>query len=177
MFKRSKRVLLLAGAALLLTAGAAHAVDFTPGAPGLGDPFFPNAGNGGYDVSNYSLRLDYQPSANQLVGTAVITARATQNLSRFNLDLRGFEISRLRVDGTAATHARAGEHELEITPASGIRSGRFFTVTIDYAGTPQVVTDPDQSIEGWVPTDDGVFVVNEPQGSPAWYPVSDNPRD
>jgi aminopeptidase N len=52
-----------------------------------------------------------------------------------------------------------------------------FTVAIDYAGTPAVVTDPDESIEGWVPTDDGAFVVGEPQGSPAWYPVNDNPRD
>ncbi len=64
-----------------------------------------------------------------------------------------------------------------ITPSAGIRSGRSFTVTIDYAGTPQVVTDPDQSIEGWVPTDDGAFVVGEPQGSSAWYPVNDTPRD
>ncbi len=39
------------------------------------------------------------------------------------------------------------------------------------------MTDPDFSIEGWVPTDDGAFVVGEPQGSPAWYPVNDNPRD
>ena len=45
------------------------------------------------------------------------------------------------------------------------------------AGTPAVVTDPDGSIEGWVPTSDGAFVVGEPQGSPAWYPVNDNPRD
>ena len=28
-----------------------------------------------------------------------------------------------------------------------------------------------------MPTDDGAFVVGEPQGSPAWYPVNDNPRD
>ena len=40
-----------------------------------------------------------------------------------------------------------------------------------------MVTDPDGSIEGWVPTPDGAIVVNEPQGSPAWYPVNDNPRD
>ena len=40
-----------------------------------------------------------------------------------------------------------------------------------------MVTDPDGSIEGWVPTDDGAFVVGEPQGSPAWYPAYDNPRD
>jgi aminopeptidase N len=28
-----------------------------------------------------------------------------------------------------------------------------------------------------VPTDDGAYVAGEPQGSPAWYPVNDNPRD
>jgi aminopeptidase N len=59
----------------------------------------------------------------------------------------------------------------------GIQSGSGFTVVVGYAGTPTVVTDPDFSIEGWVPTDDGAFVVGEPQGSPAWYPVNDNPRD
>jgi aminopeptidase N len=42
---------------------------------------------------------------------------------------------------------------------------------------PEVIVDPDQSIEGWIPTDDGAFVVNEPQGSPGWYPCNDNPRD
>ena len=73
---------------------AALAQSFVPGSPGLGDPFFPNAGNGGYDVSHYSLSLGYEPSGNQLSGTAEITAAATQNLSRFDLDLRGFSISR-----------------------------------------------------------------------------------
>ena len=164
-------------AAALSFVAVAPAAVFTPGAAGSGDPFFPNAGNGGYDVSSYDLTLDWQPSGNQLTGTAVIRANATQNLSRFDLDLRGFSISRLLVDGTAATFARAGEQELVITPAAGILSGRNFTVTIDYSGTPSVVTDPDNSIEGWVPTDDGAFVVNEPQGSPAWYPVNDSPHD
>jgi aminopeptidase N len=177
MLKRSRRVALCAAVLFILTAGTAGAVDFTPGSAGLGDPFFPNAGNGGYDVSHYSLTLDYQPATNQLAGTAVITARAIQNLSQFDLDLRGFSISRLDVNGVAATHTRAGDHELVITPTTGLRAGSNFTVTIDYAGEPQVVTDPDQSIEGWVPTDDGAFVVGEPQGSPAWYPVNDNPRD
>jgi aminopeptidase N len=177
MLKRFRRAALSAAAVLLVLTSPATAAVFTPGSSGLGDPFFPNAGNGGYDVSNYSLTLNYEPGPNQLGGTAVITARATQDLSRFNLDLRGFEISRLLVNGVPASHTRAGEHELVITPSAGLPAGSSFTVTIDYAGTPQVVTDPDQSIEGWVPTDDGAFVVNEPQGSPAWYPVNDNPRD
>jgi aminopeptidase N len=177
MLKRLGRAALSVAVLLLVFAGTAGAAPFTPGSAGLGDPFFPNAGNGGYDVSHYGLTLSYEPASNQLTGTAVITAGATQDLSRFNLDLRGFEISRLLVNGVPAAHARSGEHELEITPASGLPTGSSFTVTIDYAGTPSVVTDPDQSIEGWVPTDDGAFVVNEPQGSPAWYPVNDNPQD
>ena len=37
---------MLAALALASTAGAA----FGPGSAGLGDPFFPLAGNGGYDV-------------------------------------------------------------------------------------------------------------------------------
>jgi aminopeptidase N len=163
--------------ACAVAANGFAATAFSPGAPGFGDPFFPNAGNGGYDVASYDLTLDWEPAGNRLEGTAVLTATATQNLSSFNLDLRGFTISRLLVDGREASHAREGEHELVITPRSGLQSGRRFTVTIEYAGTPAVVTDPDESIEGWVPTDDGAYVVGEPQGSSAWYPVNDTPRN
>ena len=163
--------------ACVFTGNAFGATTFSPGAPGNGDPFFPNAGNGGYDVASYDLTLEWEPEGNRLEGTAVLTATATQNLSRFNLDLRGFTISRVLVDRRDASHVREGEHELVITPKSGVLAGRRFTVTIEYSGTPAVVTDPDQSIEGWVPTDDGAFVVGEPQGSSAWYPVNDTPRD
>jgi aminopeptidase N len=161
--------------ALVLAPGGL-AAGFTPGSAGLGDPMFPLAGNGGYDVANYSLTLDYAPAGNQLTGDVVITARATQNLSRFDLDLRGFSITQLLVNGAAASYSRDGQ-ELIVTPGAGLVQGKTFTVTVGYTGTPSVITDPDNSIEGWVPTDDGAFVVNEPQGSPAWYPVNDNPRD
>ncbi len=177
MLKRFRRAALCAAALLLILTGTAGAAAFQPGSSGLGDPFFPNAGNGGYDVSHYSLTLGYEPASKQLAGSAVITATATQDLSRFDLDLRGFSISRLDVNGQAATFTREGEQELVVTPSAGLPSGSQFTVTIDYAGTPPVITDPDESIEGWVPTDDGAFVVGEPQGSPGWYPSNDNPRD
>jgi aminopeptidase N len=174
---RFRAVALLLGvlALTLVFAGSAWAA-FTPGSPGLGDPFFPLAGNGGYNVSHYGLNLSYEPATNQLTGTATITATATQDLSRFDLDLRGYSISQLDVNGRAATFTRDGQ-ELIVTPMIGIRSGTAFTAVVAYAGTPTVVTDPDFSIEGWVPTDDGAFVVGEPQGSPAWYPANDNPRD
>jgi aminopeptidase N len=169
-------VIMLVGAVLAVAAPAGAADRFTPGSPGLGDPFFPLAGNGGYDVTNYALRLSYDPATNLLDGTATLRATATQNLSRFDLDLRGFQISRLLVNDQAASFTRDGQ-ELVITPAAGLPAGQSFTVVVDYAGVPAVVTDPDESIEGWVPTDDGAFVVGEPQGSPGWYPVNDNPQD
>src|SRR6476660_10627941 len=177
MFRRRKHALIAASALVLVTAGPAGAVAFSPGAAGAGDPFFPQAGNGGYDVSHYSLSLGYEPASKQLSGRAVITATATQNLSRFDLDLRGFTISKVQVNGSPAAYERAGDQELVITPSSGLRVGRSFTVSIAYAGVPRVVTDPDGSIEGWVPTADGAFVVGEPQGSPGWYPVNDSPQD
>ena len=110
-----------------MCAPAASAATFTPGAPGAGDPFFPLAGNGGYDVRNYSLRLDFEPRNNALDARVVITARATQNLSRFDLDLRGLHVGRVTVDGVAASFRRDGQ-ELVITPAAGIMNGRTFDV-------------------------------------------------
>jgi hypothetical protein len=75
---------------LLACAAPAAATRYVAGSEGSGDPFFPLAGNGGYDVGHYSLRIAYDQPANSLEGFALIRARATQSLYRFNLDLRDF---------------------------------------------------------------------------------------
>jgi aminopeptidase N len=167
----------LVTASLLLAVSAAPAAAaFTPGAAGAGDPFFPNAGNGGYEVRHYSLKLDYEPQNEQLDGDATITARATQDLSSFNLDLRDLKVASVTVDGAAASFTRKGQ-ELTITPAAGLRRGREFTTRVVYGGHVNYVLDPDHSKDGWIPTDDGAFVVNEPQGTPTWFPSNDTPKD
>jgi aminopeptidase N len=167
---------LAAALTLLVVAAAPAAAQFTPGAAGGGDPFYPNAGNGGYDVKNYDVKLDYAPQNEQLAGDVTITARATQDLSSFNLDLRGFKISSLTVNGAAASFARK-DQELTVTPAAGLRRNRDFTVRVVYAGHVNYVLDPDKSKDGWIPTDDGAYVVNEPQGAPTWIPVNDSLKD
>ncbi len=152
----------------------------SPGAPGAGDPYFPRQGNGGYDVSSYRLKVSYVPAALHLAGSAHITARATQSLSRFDLDLRrNLVVSSVRVDGRPAHAAQpaAQVQELVITPGRVLRRGERFTVDVSYGGKVAPVTDPDGSLDGWIPTDDGVFVASEPQGSPTWFPVNDTPTD
>jgi aminopeptidase N len=162
--------------AALAMAAPAAAQPAGSGSDGLGDPFFPQAGNGGYDAKHYSLRIDYTRATNRLDGRAVISARATKSLSRFNLDLRGFDIGALRVDGRDARFTRAGQ-ELTVTPRHPLDAGDAFTVSVDYSGEPETIIDPDESSEGWVVTEDGAYVVGEPQGSPGWFPANDNPRD
>ena len=172
----SPRSLILTLLVASLVGAAPAAAGFTPGSAGLGDPYYPREGNGGYDVAHYDLAIDWTPSTNQMVATTVITATATQDLSRFNLDLRGFTVSQVLVNGAAATHARSPQ-ELVITPASGIPKGTTFTVEIDYAGKPSVVRDAGGMLGGWIPTNDGAFVAGEPLGSSAWFPVNNTPRD
>jgi aminopeptidase N len=172
------RLLTGVGTALcLLGASAAPAsADFTPGAATLGDPFFPDAGNGGYDVASYALDLEYSPATHKLDAVAVITASATQDLSSFDLDYRGPRITGLTVGGVDAPHSREGQ-ELVIAPAAGIPDGSQFVTRVAYSGRPQNILDPDNSKDGWVETDDGAFVVGEPQGSPTWFPCNDYPTD
>ena len=176
--KMCGRAAAVAFAMAVVLAVAAPAIAAAPavGSPGLGDPYFPLAGNGGYDVKHYSLTLDYVRAGNRLDATAVIVATATQNLSQFDLDLRGFTVSGVTVNLAPARVRRDGQ-ELIVTPRHRLRAGRPFVVRVRYAGQPTEVIDPDGSSEGWVPTADGAFVVNEPQGSPGWYPANDNPRD
>jgi aminopeptidase N len=176
---RSTPVLIaLAATALLAIAAPAAATRYVEGAPGARDPFYPFAGNGGYDVRHYALALDYDPASDALSGRAAVFAKATQNLKSFNLDLRRFlDVERVTVNGRGASFTREREHELVISPRQKLKAGRTFVVTVRYEGTVEPVVDPDESIEGWIPTDDGAFVVNEPQGSPGWYPANDTPKD
>jgi aminopeptidase N len=148
----------------------------TPGAAGVRDPYFPKAGNGGYDVTHYGLRLAYDPARHHLTGTATITARATRDLSALNLDLTGLRVERVTVGGRTASWDRAGQ-ELTVRPREDLADGTTFRVTVRYSGAPRTVTDPDGSREGWLRTADGALALGEPTGSMAWFPGNHHPCD
>jgi aminopeptidase N len=149
---------------------------FSAGAEGIGDPYFPTAGNGGYDVASYDLNLAYAPGSGQLTGSATIKATATQDLSRFDFDLAKLTASRVTVDGRAAT-AKATGDELVVTPAAGIVRGTAFTVVVDYGGKPEDLPSKALGDGGWFRTKDGAFALGQPDSASAWYPVNDHPAD
>jgi aminopeptidase N len=158
----------------LLLAGL-FAASLAPAADG-GEPFFPRAGNRGYDVSAYDVKLRYAPSSGRVRATTAIAATARQGLTRFSLDLYGLHVSRVTVDGDAASFHR-GRGKLRVETAKRIPPGTSFEVLVAYSGRPRRVIDPDGTSEGWNPTDDGVLAVGEPVGTPAWIPCNDTLAD
>lgn len=177
---------------------------YTAGDSGAGDAYFPFAGNGGYDVTHYDLALDYTPPApepapleGELRGTATIDLVATQDLDRFNLDLRGMQVSALSVngksaasvappapgatvDGAAYWHVQdddARTWELTIQPRPKLKAGQHAQLVIEYGGVTTRPEDIEGALYGWVTTRDGAMVASEPDGSMTWYPVSDHQTD
>jgi aminopeptidase N len=152
----------------------------TIGSGGGGDRYYPHQGNGGYDVSHYRLSIRYYLSGHRLFGVARIQARATQNLTRFELDLRrSLTATAVTVNGRAAAFGQPGRagQRLVIRPVTELRAGQRFTVLVRYHGVGKPLRDPNGSLDGWIPTNDGAIVASEPQGSPTWFPVNDTPRD
>lgn len=147
-----------------------------PAAAGAGDPYFRTLGNGGYDVTHYGLTLAYDPGSGRLEGTAEITAKATEDLSAFNLDLLGMEVLSATVDGRTARVRHDGQ-ELTLQPRDHLRKGSAFRSVVRYAGTPESITHDHGWREGWLRTGNGAVAFGEPTGSMSWFPGNHHPSD
>jgi aminopeptidase N len=166
---RSTRLsLLIISLALGLSATASAA------AAGTNEPFFPHAGNPGYDATSYEVLIDYE-GRGRIFGETMITAVATQRLRRVSFDFAGPKIVRLEAP-LGGSYRRRGK-KLIYTPEQPIPEGGEFSVGFQYTGVPPTITDPDGTKEGWYPTSDGVLAVGEPQGTAAWIPCNNVPGD
>lgn len=177
--RRAVRLGLVACVLLLGAAGPAVGQGSTPaataGAAGIGDPYFPTLGNGGYDVVHYDLALAIDVERGAInEGLATIAATAERGLTSFNLDFRGPPISRVTVNDEEADYVRRGG-ELVVSPAAVIAAGETFSVAVAYRGTPRPTDDPYSA--GWWPLGTSVFVAGEPAGAEVWYPVNGHPAD
>jgi aminopeptidase N len=154
-------------------AGAAVA-PAQPGAAGIGDPYFPEDGNGGIDVRSYAVHDRYRFSDGRLAGWTTVRLRTTERLSSFDLDFL-LPVSRVTLSTGAATHDRPDRHELRITPRHPIPAGTDVAVRVEYAGHPARLGWDGES--NWLASGDEVVAMNEPHMAPWWFPANDHPLD
>jgi len=146
----------------------------TPGASGIGDPYFPLDGNGGYDVEHYDIQTRFSLRTGVLSGTTTITAVAIQDLSAFNLDFLLRTVT-VRVNGQDAQFTKPHPHELTVVPAQPILSGTRFTVIVTYRDRPALRSYLNE--HNWLQNGFEVAAVGEPHIAPWWFPSNDHPRD
>ncbi|HKA82761.1 MAG TPA: M1 family metallopeptidase [Acidimicrobiales bacterium] len=147
------------------------------GAGGIGDPYFPETGNGGYDVDHYALDLTWDPTHQHLDGVTTIDAVATQALSSFSLDLIGLRVTAVDVDDNPARWERPDDHELVVTPAHALAVGARFTAVVHYDGTPAPIAGPPPLEPGFMTDGREVYVASEPDGAATFFPANDHPTD
>lgn len=162
---------------VLLVFNAASAQ--TAGAPGIGDSFFPELGNGGYDVQSYRIALSVSDDLTAIDrATTTILATAQHDLSAFNLDFLGMTVDAVTVNGAAAEVSRNGR-EMTVTPARALVAGEAMQIDVTYHGVPGTDEDGDNLDfnNGWFKYATGVLVASEPDGSAVWFPCNDHPLD
>jgi aminopeptidase N len=164
---------LVAGLVAVPPAGAREAPG-AAGSAGIGDPYFPRDGNGGYDVAHYDIHDSYRLRSGALRGHTAVSAVATEHLTSFDLDLMLTPDS-VTVDGKRARFAKSGPHELVVTPASPIPSGRRFVARVSYHGVPKRLSYGGE--KPFFAEKDEALAVNQPHIAPWWFPVNDHPRD
>jgi aminopeptidase N len=150
-----------------------------PGEEGIGDPYFPDLGNGGYDTQNYTIHLDVDMDANEINGSTTIDALALMSLTSLNLELTGLNVVDIAVNGQAALFERLGIELTVYLPQPAIE-GDSLQIVVNYSGTPGQGIDSNglpQYSEGWIRYDNGVVVAGEPTGASTWYPVNEHPKD
>ena len=148
------------------------------GGESVGDPYFPNLGNTGYDVSSYDLdlRIDTE-GADQLVGVATISFIATEDVDQISFDLRGLDVSDARLGDDAVETEQVGD-KLRLRFAETLSAGSENVVAISYSGTPQLVDSTTRiGVIGWFDLGNNSVAVGEPFGAQTWYPVNDHPTD
>ncbi|MGZ4484230.1 MAG: M1 family metallopeptidase [Nocardioidaceae bacterium] len=144
------------------------------GSRGIGDPYYPQDGNGGYDVRHYAIHDSYRLRTGRLTGRTRVDARAKQDLSRFDLDLL-LRPTRVTVDGVPARFSKPDRHELVVTPRRPVRKGAAFHVRVRYTGVPKKLKY--LGTHSWISSKHEVLATNEPEIAPWWFPSNDHPRD
>ncbi|MPY66893.1 M1 family metallopeptidase [Deinococcus sp. SDU3-2] len=173
----------------LLTAAPVPAQPaLNPSADTLRDPIFPELGQVGLDVRHYDLHLTVtEPGTREVRGVVTLTLTSTRPLTQVRLDFLGPEVEAVRWNDRAVPFGVDEKAaKLTVTPPAPLRPGATARLTVEYAGTPGELEDPDfptPLLLGWqaVPAEGGRaganFVLSEPNGTHTFLPSNDHPSD
>jgi len=143
---------------------------------GVGDTLFPALGNPGIDVTHYDIDIAYDAADDVVAGTVAIDLLLTEDRMQITLDSAGPAVSSVLVDGVLAV-TEQDPPELRITLPIQRRAGDELHLMISYAVATEPVDSPIGLESGWFNTDDGSYVLNEPDGARTWLPCNDHPSD
>jgi len=160
-------LLCLLGLGLAIPGGAAAAER---------EPFFPDAGNRGYDALHYGAVISYRDRDGNIRVHERVVAEAKAALRSLSLDLYGLRVHGVWVNGAPAKFEHAGG-KVRIRAPEKIEPGEEFKVGLAYRGRPHGLVDPDGGHEGWQRTDDGALAVGEPLGTATWLACNNVPAD
>lgn len=143
---------------------------------GVGDELFPDLGNPGLDVQHYTVELEYDHAAAELRGAVGLDVALTSERDEITLDAIGLRVEAVTVDGEQAEF-RTEDVELRITLPPGVAADRRVLVEVLYTTDAAPRYSPSGWSLGWYPTDDGSFLLVEPDGMRNVMPCNDHPSD
>ena len=143
---------------------------------GVGDSLFPALGNPGIDVVHYDVDLAFDPEEDLLTGTVGIDLLLTEDREALTLDATAPVVSAVAVNGVPAAFT-ADSPELRITLPGPGRAGDAVRLEIRYSVATEPVGASNLDDVGWLNTDHGSYVLNEPDDARSWLPSNDHPSD
>lgn len=144
-----------------------------------GDPYFPQDGNGGYQVEHYRIHDTVDPGSGRLRGWTVLRSVSDRDLDRFHVDLV-LQVDSVTVNGRPARWSRRTRHEVRITPARALPRDERFRVVVRYHGRPAQVTAVRQRPVLRAAADSRpaeLLALGEPQIGPWWFAANETPAD
>ncbi|MCP4417090.1 MAG: M1 family metallopeptidase, partial [Chloroflexi bacterium] len=147
----------------------------------IGDPYAPELGNMGYDVTHYNLLMALDPAVTNIDATVIIEGVVTSpTLATLSLDFVGFEISEVLLDGQLVDFVHEDD-KLILFPSQPWSENSLFEISVSYAGAPEERPSPyvgfAEAVGMHFVRGKSIFVLSEPDGARFWFPNNDHPRD
>ncbi|MGH9133779.1 MAG: M1 family metallopeptidase [Ilumatobacteraceae bacterium] len=143
---------------------------------GAGDPVFPDLGSSDIDVASYDVALAYDPATDELSGTVSIDVELLVDTAVVPLDAIDLTIVSVIADGAPAGWS-IDDDDLLVELPQAEAAGSHVAVEVGFeVDADERASDTGLTV-GWFDTEDGSYVLNEPDGARLWLPVSDHPSD